>query len=400
MSARDGVPLVRLGTVCRDERQLVDGGSISAKTLPYIGLEDIESQSGRIIQTAANNGRAIGSSTTFKFCPQHVLYGKLRPYLNKVALPDFEGRCTTEIIPLLPSTELDRRYLAWFLRQPETVRYMMIEVTGSRMPRADIGRLLSLEIPLPELAEQRRIVAMLDRQMALVEKTRALANAQNEQVVSLKNALYRRAMDTLLSTYGSVRVSDCCESIDYGYTTAANPEIGAPKFLRITDIQEGAVNWSKVPGCNIDERDKARYRLKGGDIVFARTGGTTGKSFLLCNPPDSVFASYLIRLRPTEGWSSDFIYAFFQSPQYWSQIQSTARGGAQPNINATLLGSLRIPNVPVDRQTEAVATLSVQTAQIDSLRIACEEQTCELEKAGQAILRTAFGERTGAAAPI
>ena len=348
---------------------------------------------------ATKSNATTGRGVTFRFGPQHVLYGKLRPYLNKVALPDFEGRCTTEIIPLLPTIDLDRRYLAWFLRRPSTVRYMSSEVTGSRMPRADIRRLLSLEIPLPPLEQQRRIVALLDRQMALVERTRFLAKSRVAQITSLRNAIYRQAIETLLGTYGSIRVSECCDSIEYGYTAAANAKVAAPKFLRITDIQQGNVDWDKVPGCDIDQTDKEKYRLKTGDIVFARTGGTTGKSFLVRDPPESVFASYLIRLRASTDWVSEFIYAFFQSPQYWSQIRSTARGGAQPNINALLLGSLRLPNVPKTKQHDAATFITKRISQIDSLNASCERQANDLDQVGRAIMSEIFGGQADAAAP-
>ena len=95
--------------------------------------------------------------------------------------------------------------------------------------------------------------------------------------------------------WGTVKLGEIA-NINYGYTEKASfSEIG-PKFLRITDIQENEVNWDTVPYCIISEIDFQKYHLKSGDIVFARTGATTGKSYLLNNPPKSVFASYLIKV--------------------------------------------------------------------------------------------------------
>src|SRR5205807_5398160 len=88
--------------------------------------------------------------------------------------------------------------------------------------------------------------------------------------------------------------------ISYGYTTSASSKPNGPRFLRITDIQNGNVDWKSVPFCKVTPPDASAYLLKPGDLVFARTGATTGKSFLIRSAPNAVFASYLIRLRPSE----------------------------------------------------------------------------------------------------
>ena len=134
-----------------------------------------------------------------------------------------------------------------------------------------------------------------------------------------------------------VQLGDYCRQINYGYTASANFKIKEPRFLRITDIQNGIVEWDSVPGCEINAQEEEANLLVDGDIVFARTGATTGKSFLIKNPPRAVFASYLIRVRPNSQIYPDFLYTFFQSDEYWKQIRMRARGGAQPNVNATLL---------------------------------------------------------------
>ncbi|MDO9538367.1 MAG: hypothetical protein Q7J68_08645 [Thermoplasmata archaeon] len=86
------------------------------------------------------------------------------------------------------------------------------------------------------------------------------------------------------------------DDVQYGYTAKAKDNGPGPRYLRITDIQNGSVNWNEVPYCDIDDTDIPHYKLNSGDIVFARTGATTGKSFLIKGCPDSIFASYLIRL--------------------------------------------------------------------------------------------------------
>jgi hypothetical protein len=88
--------LVPLGEVCRQDRQIVEPSTDEAESLMYLSLEHVEAQSGRILKTSVDQVEDEGKSTTFRFDERHVLYGKLRPYLNKVALPCAPGRCTNQ----------------------------------------------------------------------------------------------------------------------------------------------------------------------------------------------------------------------------------------------------------------------------------------------------------------
>jgi len=149
---------LELREVCLQDRRIVEPASAEATSLTYLGLEHIESNTGRVLRTTAKPASEEGRSTTFAFDERHILYGKLRPYLNKVALPECQGRCTTELIPLLPRPEIvTREYLANLLRSGVVVAAAMQGKTGSRMPRADMDSLMALRFPIPPLADQRRL---------------------------------------------------------------------------------------------------------------------------------------------------------------------------------------------------------------------------------------------------
>lgn len=161
--------------------------------------------------------------------------------------------------------------------------------------------------------------------------------------------------------------------ISYGYTEKAAIKPIGPKFLRITDIQNGSVDWSAVPYCKVDKDEHARHRLKNGDIVFARTGATTGKSYLISSPPDAVCASYLIRLRlrSTE-MLPKYVSYYFGTKIYWDAISSGISGSAQGGFNASKLGELRIPVPSIAEQQrivvildEAFAGLATATANVE-----------------------------------
>jgi type I restriction enzyme S subunit len=159
-------------------------------------------------------------------------------------------------------------------------------------------------------------------------------------------------------TKWDVKELGAVSAINYGHTESASPEPIGPRFLRITDIQNEHVDWDSVPYCKIDLSELPKYRLASGDIVFARTGATTGKSFLVADPPEAVFASYLIRLRLLDkNLLPEFVSLFFQTPSYWKSIEDGSTGSAQGGFNATKLGGLPIPIPPLPEQQRIVSIL-------------------------------------------
>lgn len=185
---------VRVGDIAAEEKLVISPETSEATNLPYLGLEQIEAQTGKILNYETNS--VEGKSNTFAFNCEHVLYGKLRPYLNKVALPDRNGRCSTEIIPLRP-INVDREYLALLLRTNKVVDAVMSEKTGSRMPRADMGVLLNIEVSVPStIKEQRQIAARLKAQLAEVDKARQAAEVQLKEIEALPARILSQAFGT------------------------------------------------------------------------------------------------------------------------------------------------------------------------------------------------------------
>jgi type I restriction enzyme S subunit len=141
----------------------VAASEAECRALPYVGLEHIEKGAGNF----AADFRCLPETllaTKFRFTPQHVLYGKLRPNLNKVVLPDFDGVCTTEIFPLLPKTQaLDRGYLYGVLLSHRFVKWASNSVSGANLPRLDPARLRDYEIELPDLTQQLSVARQLEQ---------------------------------------------------------------------------------------------------------------------------------------------------------------------------------------------------------------------------------------------
>ena len=133
---------------------------------------------------------------------------------------------------------------------------------------------------------------------------------------------------------------------------------GKYKLLRITDIQDNNVEWDKVPLTDYKVNKVEDYLLKSGDILFARTGATVGKSYLVDHLPySSIYASYLIRIRVSSTILSQYLKKFFESGFYWSQIVDNSLGIGQPNVNGTSLANLIIPLPPLNEQKRIIEEL-------------------------------------------
>ncbi|RWX44708.1 type I restriction enzyme, S subunit [Candidatus Electrothrix aarhusensis] len=186
-----------------------------------------------------------------------------------------------------------------------------------------------------------------------------------------------------------VTLEEIAKSVGYGVTASACEDQVGPKCLRITDIQNGCVNWDSVPYCECAEKKLAVARLQSGDIVFARTGATTGKSFLIDQcPQKAVYASYLIRVRLGDKADPKYVSQFFRTPDYWRQITKSARGVAQPGVNATTLKGLQIPLPPLSEQKRIAKILDTT----DTLRTKRREALAQLDTLLQSTFLDMFGD--------
>lgn len=178
--------------------------------------------------------------------------------------------------------------------------------------------------------------------------------------------------------------------ISYGYTAKSTSLAVGPQMLRITDIQNNRVNWSSVPYCEIDVDLKAKYLLERGDLLFARTGATVGKSFLIREDiPESVYASYLIRVRCFPSAHIDYLSYFFLGPDYWDQITDMSSGIGQPSVNGTKLKGLALPLPPLAEQKVIADKLDALLAQVESTKARLDAIPAILKSFRQSLLAAA-----------
>ncbi len=291
---------------------------------------------------------------------------------------------------------------------------------GGAQPNISKDKIINALIPLPPLGEQKRIVEEIKRQFSLIniiengkaniksavqqakskildlaihgklvpqdpsdepaaELLRRIREEKEQLIKEGKIKKGKKTKDTSdTAQYGNLpyevpngwewtTVGDVSKSILYGVSESAK-SVGGYKLLRITDIQDNDVNWNSVPYTDYDVNKAENYLLKDGDILFARTGATVGKSYLVKGLIEkTIYASYLIRVQTYDVFMPEYVKYFFESGYYWEQIQVGAVGVGQPNVNGTILSKLNIPLPPLAEQHRIVAKIEQLFAQLDSI---------------------------------
>ena len=171
------------------------------------------------------------------------------------------------------------------------------------------------------------------------------------------------------SSWEWTTINTISKSILYGVSESAKTN-GKYRLLRITDIQNNSVQWDSVPYTDFDENKAKSYLLSDGDILFARTGATVGKSYLVQGlTEEAIYASYLIRVQTYDAVLPQYVKFYFESGYYWEQIEQGSVGVGQPNVNGTILGNLHVPIPPIHEQFRIVSELSKWMGIIDIIEM-------------------------------
>ncbi|MDZ7371263.1 MAG: restriction endonuclease subunit S [candidate division KSB1 bacterium] len=362
--------------------------------IPFITPVDLE---GGSIHYAARSITQEGLKQA-KPLPRGTVLVSCIGYIGKIGVIETDIAVTNQQINAIIPHNCDNWFLAYALMQ-ET-EFLKSRARMTTVPILHKTNFENIPIPLPPLAEQRAIAHVLRTVQEAREATERVVAALRELKKSLMRHLFTygprgfttententekisvnsvRSVVNLKDTeigpipehWQVVRLGEVAERPQYGYTASASNAPVGPKFLRITDIQDGKVFWPSVPFCQVAQSQIEHYLLKSGDILVARIGATTGKTFLVAECPPAIFASYLIRLRvaPEKGLLSDYLSYFTDTEAYWAQINSNKGGRLKQGINIPILENLVIPLPPLPEQREIARIL-----QAVDRRIAAEE---------------------------
>jgi type I restriction enzyme, S subunit len=343
--------MVPLGEVAEIEREAAS--SEDCATLPYIGLEHIESSSGRLTR-GFDAKPEVMSATKFKFTQQHVLYGKLRPYLDKRLLPDFDGVCSTEILPILPCKNLDRRFLFAALSTAHFVSWASTNVSGANLPRLSPSLLEEYLLPLPPLEIQRRIANVLERADRMRRLRQHALEMSDTYLQSVFLEMFGSA-ETNSKNWDIVQLEELCEKVvDCPHSTPKYlDEISPYPCIRSSDLQNGYLDFSTTKYVSKDEYTKriGRTTPVSGDILYCREGARYGNG---ARVPKNIKACLgqrvmLFRVDQTRATSA-FFWALILSPTVRRFADNAVSGSASPHINVQDIREFSVFCPPLELQ--------------------------------------------------
>lgn len=357
---------VALGEVAPLVREVVDASAIVSGTR-YVGLEHISSQ-GEFSEAKTVDAGELASSK-FVFNDRHVLYGKLRPYLLKIARPTFSGVCSTDIVPLEPGSRVDRDYLFHYLRHPQVVAFVNARTAGANLPRLSPKELATIPVPLPPLPEQRRIAAILDKADAVRRKRRE-AIGLTEQL--LRATFLEMFGDPVTNPKGwpTQTIGQFCDRgaslVDGPFGSSLKPEHYRPSGVRVIrnwNIYDDRFDDGEFKFITTEKyAEVSRSEVKTGDVLMT-TKGTVGDVCLMpeLGGPSVLSASGTVRLRlpPDDMILGDFIVSQMISPSYKKYMRSFEAGSAQQYLNLSGIKKMRVVVPPKAHQERFIAHKSL-----------------------------------------
>jgi type I restriction enzyme S subunit len=377
----------KLGEVCSFDK--IQG---IYDNLPYVGLENIESN------TAYFNGSIEPQSVksaTFKFSIQHVLYGRLRPYLNKVLAPDFDGHCSTEIFPIKPAQVLLREYLLYWFLSDDVVNRINATCTGARMPRANMNEVLEFDFLLPPIHEQRRIVAILDQAFAGI----ATAKANAERNLKNARALFESHLQSVFTERGEGWVETTLSKATGGVFTGPFGSLlhkrdyienGIP-LVNPAHITDAGIEPDLSKTVSIDTaRRLSSYIMQEGDIVIARRG-EMGRCALVTSVENGWLCgtgSFIIK--SSSQCNASYLVRFLRSTKCKQQLEQIAGGAVMPNLSNTGLGDMTFSLPPIETQRAIVNKIDAIGHETQHLKSIYQSKLTALDDLKKSLLNQAF----------
>ncbi len=440
----EGWAWTQLGEIANLRGEKVDPQSVP--NLPFVGMDDIEAHGTKIIQT-----RPFGTmkSAGNRFHKNDVLYGRLRPYLNKTALASESGACSGELLAITPSNAVSPKYLQLFMHARRFVNTAMSTVSGDR-PRIDFATIAAFDFPLAPIAEQRRIVARVDALFAEIAEGEAALEAAREGLDTFRRALLKAAVtgeltkdwrekspvtETGHDLLARIRSERAAKGQAKGrgkrspdappLDTAALPELpegwawgtvdellefvtsgsrgwkdyyadAGAIFVRAQNINSGVLDLSDVAYVALPSNAEGlRTRLKVGDVLVTITGANVTVSALVSHEiPEAYVNQHVALLRPLTIDVSDYLLLWLQAEGAGkTQLTKAAYGAGKPGLN---LDNIREVLIAIPSPAEAAEILrrvsEALAASADTLAM-LDAEAADAARLKQSILKAAFEGR-------
>ena len=387
---------VRLGEVAYRESKTIKPAEEPSKIFRYLGMEHLDAGQWEEPIYVELEGAMIKSQAII-FYPGMVLYGKLRPYLNKVVIPTVEGVASTEFVPLLTNNNfLIPEYLGAYLRSPFFVSYASRNTSGSRQPRVQFGAFWDALIPLPPISEQKRIVERINDLFSRIREAKRLRQEAQQEAERLWQSVladtFPKPGTKLPNGWQWVKLEDIAQVFsgssapqDEDYFTE-----GKYPFVRVSDLSSSVDGY--ITKTRDAVNDKAIKELKlikaaAGTIVFPKSGAailTNARAILAI---DAYIVSHLAALSPDRSKADkDWLYYYLSTVDMGQYSDNPS----YPSLKLSRIKNIEIPLPNLIKQREIVAYLKCIHEKVQSMKEAQAQTEAELQRLEQAILDKAF----------
>ena len=343
---------------------------------PYVGLEHVEAHTNKLLATVL---AATMSSSAARFFNGDVLYGRMRPYLNKVVSPLFDGLASAEFIVFPTTTGVDNKFVLWRLSASDFVEFACSQYEGDR-PRVKFDQLSKFELHLPPAAEQSRIVEKLEELLSDLDAGVAELKAAQKKLAQYRQSLLKAAVEGALmrrdQAYPQKPLGELVISIGQGWSpkcenSASNDE-NVWAVIKTTAIQSLKFDgrYNKVLPEALSPRE--HLELQQGDLLMTRAGPRsrvgvaclvkqTRKRLILCDK------AYRIRV-DTAQVNPAFLELVLNAPHMVNMIDSLKTGISDSGLNLTQdrFFTLMIPTPSLGEQAEIIESVERAMDELDA----------------------------------
>ena len=393
-------PRVPIGDVLKPRNEIVHPRDHPTGNGTFVGLEHVESGTGRRVGSQQIDlARLTGRKAHFR--TGDIVYGYLRPYLNKVWVAEFDGYCSVDQYVFSVDSAADPRYVAAYLRSPEFLGLAPVHGSPGQLPRIRTEEVLSVPIPLPEISRQRAIVARLTEEMASVRRAAISSMGRGSQIAALRKFALNQAFAEESKRAPSLPIRGVARiQTGYAFKSSWFRPTGT-RLLRNTNIGHGAIDWTDTARLDSSlESNFTSFQLRSGDIVLSLDRPLVSGGIKVARIEDRDTPALLLQrvarfiLGPNV--TAEYLYRFLFTDSFIAAITGHDQSLGIPHASPRQVGGALIPIPPVERQRRLAAELEERLVTIDAMAKSVDAEFEAIQAIPAALLRRAFAEHEAA----
>lgn len=365
---------VRLGSCISKS---IEKSNTCDSNVPYVGLENIESGAGIASYNDASGTKSIKSV----FHTGQILYGRLRPYLNKHDVAKDDGVCSTDILVYDTSGCVEAQYVNLFFDMKELIEFAARRSKGINLPRVSPTEIAGAPFPLPPLPEQRRIISLIERHFSkpgeAETKLREVIDSSEQKWAAILHKAFCGDLCSHCSEeqpWPRVQIGKMVSGLKYGTSEKSNYDNDGIPVLRIPNVSSSYVDLDDMKYLAHSDVKPADL-LQEGDILMIRSNGSrdlVGRCAVVpALDASHTYASFLIRIRPSDKVDSQYLWYFLQSPDAKAQLFTKAKSSSGiHNINSKEIGATVMPLPALKTQHEIVQIFDTLYERENGVRLA------------------------------